>query len=79
MKSSAAITVIRDVLAMALGAFVILHQELHGQANYLAWTFGTACVLGPAALATWNLARGNPARADTTGQSSQRQGEHSSP
>ena len=78
MKSSALVTIMRDVLAMGLGAFVILHQELNGQANYLAWTFGATCVLGPAALATWNLARGNPERAGTTGSSSESRQERSS-
>jgi len=56
-------TVIRDALSFALGAFVILHQELSGSANYLAWTFGLACILGvPGVNAVSGLWRGNPDR-----------------
>lgn len=71
MKRSAITTVLRDFLSFGLGAIVILHQELNGQANYLAWAFGMVCILGvPGTNAAIGLWRGNPERDDTTKPSS---------
>lgn len=71
MRLTAAITVTRDLVALVAGTFVVLHEELTGGTNYLAWSFGTLCILGPAGLAVWSLARGNPERGSTPGSSSE--------
>jgi hypothetical protein len=71
VKLSAVTTVARDFLAMGLGTFVILHQELGGRSDPTAWTVGAALILGPAGWGALTLLRGNPKREDTTGPSSQ--------
>lgn len=71
MKLSALTTVLRDVLAMGLGTFVIAHQELNGRSDWTAWSIGLVLVLGPAAPAVRNIFRGKPGPTDTTGPSSE--------
>jgi hypothetical protein len=71
VKLSALQTVLRDFVSMALGVFVIAHQELHGRTDWTAWSVGLALTLGPAAPAVVNIFRGKPGPSDTTGSSSE--------
>jgi hypothetical protein len=66
-------TVVRDVVSLALGSFVILHQTARDSSNTIGWVVGVFLIGGPAALGFVALVRGNPERADTTGSSSRSQ------
>jgi hypothetical protein len=72
VKWRAISTVLRDILCMGLGAFVMLHEELSGQVHP-ALLAAAAPLLGvPPAIALWHTARGpgKREREDTTTRSS---------
>jgi len=77
VKLSAFRAGLRDVVSLALGVFVIVHQELTGGANWFSWTTGAMFILGPGVIGARELIRGSMAIAGTHGSSSESDLSHS--
>lgn len=60
------LTVLRDVVCLALGVWGVIHEELSGKADLANLTFFAGLMIAPAALAAVWLAR-----SDTAGPSSE--------
>lgn len=82
MKAQAIVTVIRDVLCLAVGVFGILHQEITGSVQGELLLVYTALLGIPGAIGLLQLSRGRQETEDTHEQSytsrSYSSGRHSS-
>lgn len=67
MKRSAGLTVLRDVVFLGVGSFVILFQTIGPpeRVNFLLIGAGLAILGVPGGIGLLNLARGNGGREDT--------------
>jgi hypothetical protein len=73
VKVQAALTVVRDILSMGLGTFIIVNEELTGRVHTELLILSTALLGLPSTVAIANLIRGKPTTPDTpSGSSSSR-------
>jgi hypothetical protein len=74
VKWQAISTVLRDILSMALGTFIVVSEELSGRVHPELLTLAAGFLAGPTAIALWHTARkgGRRERRPTAGSSSRR-------
>lgn len=59
MKWQAARTILRDILSMALGAFIAVNEELSGHVHAELITFAAVLITGPTGIALYHTIRKN--------------------